>query len=150
MATRTIAQRKAETTRNIAIAAFAFGAVASVAANVAASEPTVYGKVVGAWPAIALLLTVHLFQHAQRSLWVKLSVLTVAGIAAYVSYWHMVEVCQRAGESMIASYLIPFTVDLMMYVATVVMTTKPKPVRRPAAKKAPVRKLNNVRELKTG
>lgn len=147
MTTKTAAAKQAELTRNWARLAFGAGVAASIAANVAASDPTVYGKVVGAWPAVALLLTTHLFLHAQRSFWVKASVLAVAGIAAYVSYFHMVEVARMAGESTIASYLIPFTVDLMMYVATVVLTTKPKVVRRAPARKAATP--NNVRKLRT-
>lgn len=142
MTKQTAAQRKAQTTRRTAVATFVAGALVSVAANIAAAEPTAVGRVVSAWPALALLLTVHLFQHAQRSLLVKLSVLTVAAVAAYISYFHMVTVATMAGESHIARYLLPLTVDAMMFVASVVATTKPAPVRR--ARKAPARRLRAV------
>jgi hypothetical protein len=139
MTKQTAAQRKAQTTRHTAVATF----LVSVAANIAAAEPTIVGRLVSAWPAIALLLTVHLFQHAQRSFLVKLSVLTVAAVAAYVSYFHMVEVATMAGETHVARYLLPLTVDAMMFVASVVATTKPKaPARR--TRKAPVRRLRSV------
>jgi hypothetical protein len=143
MTKQTAAQRKAQTTRHTAVATFIAGALVSVAANIAAAEPTIVGRLVSAWPAIALLLTVHLFQHAQRSFLVKLSVLTVAAVAAYVSYFHMVEVATMAGETHVARYLLPLTVDAMMFVASVVATTKPKaPARR--TRKAPVRRLRSV------
>jgi apolipoprotein N-acyltransferase len=147
MARMTIADRKARNTRYIAAGAFTLGAVASVAANVVAAEPTVIGRAVSAWPAIALLFTVHLFQHANRSVWVKGMVAIVAGVAAWISYWHMVTVATMAGEGAVSAHLLPFTVDAMMAVATVVLTTKPKPARRPAkrpARKATVTPLRNV------
>lgn len=48
--------------------AFATGVVASVAANVAAAEPTVGARIVAAWPAVALLLTVELLSRTGRLL----------------------------------------------------------------------------------
>jgi hypothetical protein len=134
MARTTTAQRQAKRTQQIALGTFLAGALVSVAANIAASDPTVTAKIVGAWPAVALLLTVHLFQHAQRSFLVKLAILAVAGIAAWASYWHMVEVATTAGETQLTAHLLPATVDAMMYVATVVLTTKAKaPARRRTA-----------------
>lgn len=147
MTRQTTAQRQATTTRRIAVATFIAGATVSVAANVVAAEPTIVGRLVSAWPAIALLLTVHLFQHASRSFLVKLSVLTVAGVAAYVSYFHMVEVATMAGEGEVARYLMPLTVDAMMFVASVVATTKPKPAARRRTRKAATG-TSNVRRLR--
>ena len=46
--------------------AFAFGIVASLAANVAAAHPTVGARLVAAWPALALLLTVELLSRSGR------------------------------------------------------------------------------------
>lgn len=135
----TIAERKARTTRRIAVATFVAGAIVSVAANIVAAEPTWIGRAVSAWPALALLLSVHLFQHSQRSWVVKASIAVVAGVAGWASYWHMVEVATRAGESGITPYLLPLTVDAMMGIATVVMTTKPRPAvrRKPARRRTP-------------
>lgn len=145
MARMTIAQRKAQAVKRTATATFVLGAIASVAANVVAAQPTIVGRVVSAWPALALLLTVHLFQHAQRSFTVKLAVLSVAGVAAWISYWHMVHVATMAGEGIVSAHLMPVTVDAMMAVATVVLTTRPKPVRRrKPARKASVTPLRRV------
>lgn len=46
--------------------AFAAGIVASLAANVAAAHPTIGARIVAAWPALALLLTVELLSRAGR------------------------------------------------------------------------------------
>lgn len=48
--------------------AFAAGVTASVAANVAGAHPTIGARIVAAWPAIALLLTVELLSRAGRQL----------------------------------------------------------------------------------
>jgi hypothetical protein len=128
------AERAARSLRRLAAATFALGALASVGANIVAAEPTIIGRVVSSWPAVALLLTVHLFQHAPRVWWVKVMVGVVAGVAAWISYWHMVDVATLAGEGIVSAHLLPFTVDAMMAVASVVMTYKPKPVRRPVRK----------------
>lgn len=144
------AERAARMTKGIAGGAFVLGALASVAANVvAAAGGGAIGAVVSAWPALALLLTVHLFQHAPRVWWVKLMVAAVAGTAAWISYWHMVEVAIRGGEGTVSAHLLPITVDAMMAVATVVLTHRPKPARRPAVRKAPAKAAaSNVRHLR--
>jgi hypothetical protein len=46
--------------------AFGFGIVASLAANVAAAHPTAGARLVAAWPALALLLTVELLSRSGR------------------------------------------------------------------------------------
>lgn len=145
------AERAARTTKAIAGSAFILGVAASVAANVvAAAGRGPIGIVVSAWPAVALLLTVHLFQHAPRVWWIKILVGAVAGVAGWISYWHMVAVALRGGESVLSAHLLPVTVDAMMAVATVVLTHKPKPARRPAAKRAPAKKAasSNVAPLR--
>lgn len=116
--------------RRFAVAAFATGALVSVAANIVSAEPTVVGRVVSGWPAAALIMTVHLFQHCPRSFPIKLSILAVAAVAAWTSYWHMVEVATVAGETPVTAHLLPITVDAMMYVASMVMIHKVKPATR--------------------
>lgn len=44
----------------------------------------------------------------------------IMGIAAWVSYWHMAELCVQAGESLISAHLIPLLPDASMAVAAVV------------------------------
>ncbi|WP_435123342.1 DUF2637 domain-containing protein [Micromonospora tulbaghiae] len=46
-------------------AAFAVGVAASVAANIAAAEPSLGARIVAAWPAVALLLVVEMLTRAQ-------------------------------------------------------------------------------------
>lgn len=121
----TKAQRQARDVKRIAVGTFIAGAVVSIAANVVAANPTAIGRVVAGWPAVALLLTVHLFQHARQSTLVKIAIGAVAGVAAWASYWHMVEVATRAGENTVTAHLLPVTVDAMMAVATAVLSAKP-------------------------
>ena len=85
-------------------AALVAGIVASVAANVAAAEPTLIGRVVAGWSPAALFITVELITRLPaRTGPLALARLAatggVAGIAAWISYHHIVEVALRAGES---------------------------------------------------
>ena len=105
-------------------AALALGVVASVAANVLHAEPTVVGRAIAAWSPLALLVTVELISRVpvhRRTLarvrW--LSTAAIAGIAAWVSYWHMVAVALRYGEGAASAHLIPFSVDGLVVVASV-------------------------------
>lgn len=47
--------------------AFVTGVAASVAANIAAAEPTAGARIVAAWPAVALLLVVEMLARARRA-----------------------------------------------------------------------------------
>lgn len=47
--------------------AFAAGVLASLAANIAGAHPTVGARLVAAWPALALLLTVELLSRSGRT-----------------------------------------------------------------------------------
>lgn len=139
----TAAQRKARNTKRYAAGAFIAGAAVSIAANFIAADAGVLSKAVAVWPALALLVTVHLYQHVpvRRNDWVgfahKAGVLGVVAVAGWVSYWHIVEVALRAGESAVTAHILPVTIDVMMAIATAVATHKPKPAparRRTAAK----------------
>jgi hypothetical protein len=155
MATKiTAAQRAAKsarTTKSVALVTFLAGALVSLAANFVAAEPTVLGRAVAVWPALAFLLSVHLYQHVPVAKgWAdvarKLAILAVIGVAGWVSYWHIVEVVLMGGESQVTAYIMPATIDAMMAIASAVYLHKPKPARRPArkpaAKKATVRALH--------
>jgi hypothetical protein len=48
--------------------AFAVGVAASVAANIAAAEPSLGARIVAAWPAVALLLVVEMLTRSQPAL----------------------------------------------------------------------------------
>lgn len=100
------------------------GITASVVANVLHAEPRAVSQVIAGWPPCALLLTVELISRVpvhRRSLAVirLAATATIACIAAWVSYWHMAGVAARYGESGAAPYLIPFSVDGLVVVASV-------------------------------
>jgi hypothetical protein len=97
---------------------------ASVAANILHANQNPIAQAIAAWPPLALLLTVELISRVpvyRRSLAaVRLgATATIAGIAAWVSYWHMAGVAARYGETGAAPYLLPLSVDGLVVVASV-------------------------------
>lgn len=105
-------------------AALALGVAASTAANVLSAAPHPIARVISAWPPLALLLTVELISrvpvHRRGLAAVRLAATAViAGIAAWVSYWHMVDVAARYGETGAAPYLLPLSVDGLIVVASI-------------------------------
>jgi hypothetical protein len=100
------------------------GVAASVTANVLHARDNLISQVIAAWPPLALLLTVELISRVpvhRRSLAAARLAATVAiaGIAAWVSYWHMASVVARYGETGPTPYLMPFSVDGLVIVASV-------------------------------
>src|SRR5689334_21921732 len=100
------------------------GVAASVAANILHAEPNTVSQVIAAWPPLALLLTVELISRVpvhRRSLAVVrlAATTTIAGIAAWVSYWHMAGVAARYGETGASPYLLPLSVDGLIVVASI-------------------------------
>lgn len=100
------------------------GVAASVAANILHAEPNPISQVIAAWPPLALLLTIELISRVpvhRRSLAVVrlAATTTIAGIAAWVSYWHMAGVASRYGETGASPYLLPLSVDGLVIVASV-------------------------------
>jgi hypothetical protein len=100
------------------------GVAASVAANILHADQNPIAQAIAAWPPLALLLTVELISRVpvyRRSLAaVRLgATATIAGIAAWVSYWHMAGVAARYGETGAAPYLLPLSVDGLVVVASV-------------------------------
>jgi len=151
MARMTIAQKKDRNRKVWALTAFLAGAGVSVAANFIAADPTILGRAVAVWPALAFLMSAHLYQHVPVAKgWMdvtrKLSILAIMGVAGWVSYWHIVEVVLRAGESHTTAYIMPATIDAMMVIASAVYTAKPKPApaKRTPTKKASVTPLRKV------
>jgi hypothetical protein len=110
--------------RNGVRAALALGVAASVAGNVLHAEPTIVGRAIASWSPLALLLTVELISRVpvdSRRLAALRMISTgvIAGIAAWVSYWHMVSVAARNGESASSAHLLPLSVDGLVVVASV-------------------------------
>jgi Protein of unknown function (DUF2637) len=100
------------------------GVAASVAANVLHALPHLISQLIAAWPPIALLLTVELISRVpvHRKLLAAarlLATTAIAGIAAWVSYWHMVGVAGRYGETGLSAYLLPISVDGLIVVASI-------------------------------
>lgn len=104
--------------------ALTLGVAASVAGNVLAADGTIVSQVIAAWSPLALLITVELISrvpvHRRLLAAVRwLATATIAGIAAWVSYWHMVGVAVRYGETGASPYLLPLSVDGLVVVASV-------------------------------
>ncbi|GID25947.1 DUF2637 domain-containing protein [Paractinoplanes brasiliensis] len=100
------------------------GVAASVVANVLHALDNPISQAIAAWPPLALLLTVELISRVpvhRRYLAVLRLVATaiIAGIAAWVSYWHMVGVAARYGETGASPYLLPLSVDGLIVVASI-------------------------------
>lgn len=100
------------------------GVAASVAANILHADPNPVSRTISAWPPLALLLTVELVSripvHRRSLAAVRIvATATIAGIAAWISYWHMQGVAALYGEEGSSSYLLPFTVDGLIVVASV-------------------------------
>jgi hypothetical protein len=105
-------------------AALALGVATSVSANVLHARPNPISQAIAAWPPLALLLTMELISRipVDRRLLATVRLIataTIAGIAAWVSYWHMAGVAARYGEVGAAPYLIPVSVDGLVVVASV-------------------------------
>ena len=105
-------------------AALFLGVAASVAANVLHALPNPISQAISAWPPLALLLTIELTSRIpmHRPLLAALRVvatIAIAGIAAWVSYWHMQGVAMRYGETATSSMLLPISVDGLIVVASV-------------------------------
>ncbi len=65
------AVRRRDARRRIA---FAIGTLATIAANVAGAHPTLAGRAVAAWPALALLLVVEMLSRKGRQIAGELSI----------------------------------------------------------------------------
>ena len=130
-------------------AVLTLGVAASIAANVLHARPNLISQLIAAWPPLALLLTVELISRVpshRRSLAALrlLATAAIAGIAGWVSYWHMVGVAARYGEiDAGASYLLPISVDGLVVVASISLveitgriragTSLPTPTQQPTA-----------------
>jgi hypothetical protein len=104
-------------------ATLGLGIAASVTANVLHAQPNAIARAISAWPPVALLITIELISRVpvhRRDLAAArlLATVAIAGIAAWVSYWHMVSVVTRYGEIGAAPYLIPLSVDGLVVVAS--------------------------------
>ncbi|UQU66400.1 DUF2637 domain-containing protein [Couchioplanes caeruleus] len=105
-------------------ATLVLGVAASVVANILHALDNPISQAIAAWPPLALLLTVELISRVpvhRRSLAAArlVATATIAGIAAWVSYWHMAGVAARYGETGASPYLLPLSVDGLIVVASI-------------------------------
>ncbi|MEV0428308.1 DUF2637 domain-containing protein [Micromonospora sp. NPDC050495] len=125
-------------------ASLALGVIASVAANVLHARPNPISQIIAAWPPLALLLTVELISrapHHRRLLRAIRLIATavIAAIATWVSYWHLVGVAARYGETEHgAAYLLPISVDGLVIVASVSLVEITGRIHAAALQAAPV------------
>ncbi|MEU8299736.1 DUF2637 domain-containing protein [Micromonospora sp. NPDC048909] len=106
-------------------ATLTLGVAASVAANVLHARPNPISQIIAAWPPLALMLTVELISRVPHHRWflgaIRITAAAIiAIIAGWVSYWHLVGVAARYGETGYgAAYLLPISVDGLVIVASV-------------------------------
>jgi len=123
------------------------GVAASVAANVLHADPNPVSQVIAAWPPLALLLTVELISrvpvHKRHLAVLRLVATTViAGIAGWVSYWHMTGVAARYGESGASPYLLPVSVDGLIVVASIWLVELAAHIRNAETPDTPTERLS--------
>ncbi len=139
----TPAARKARNAAYLARTAFGAGVAVSLAANVMASPKNPVAIAVALWIPTAFLLSMALMEHipmkGKAGLARKVAIGFIAAIAAWASYWHMVDVAQMGGADALTAHTLPLTVDVMMALASTAMKRKvvATPARR--ARKAPAK-----------
>ena len=135
----TAAQRKTRNGRYAALIVFLTGAGASLAANLMASDGTPVGMVIGAFPALMLLGSLYLLENGStHPRWVRWAIAPVIAVAAWMSYWHVVELVLAHGEDVLTAHLFPLIIDLPMAIASAAL--RPAPVKRPARRRPAAKK----------
>lgn len=135
----TPAARKARNARMTAMGTFGTGLVMSLAANVYVSPLTVVGVITAVWAPVALLAALALLENGSISgRCAKVAIGALALVAAWASYWHLVEFFTAGGADLVTAHALPLTVDVMMGLASAGMKRRvAAPARRkPAARKA--------------
>lgn len=132
----TPAARKARNSAYIARAAFGAGLALSLGANVwASSGHGVIGVISGIWSPLALLVSLALIENVNRrtrsGLARVVGVGILAAIAAWVSYWHLVDFFLAGGIDEPGAHLMPLTVDVLMALASPSMKLRPQPAQKP-------------------
>jgi hypothetical protein len=125
-------------------ATLTLGVAASVLANILHAQPNPISQTIAAWPPLALLLTVELISrvpvlHRSLALARLGATAAIAGIAAWVSYWHMAGVAARYGETGASPYLLPLSVDGLVIVASICLVELGGRIRTAEAESAAAR-----------
>lgn len=105
-------------------AVLALGVGASIAGNMLHAENNPVSQAIAAWAPAALLITIELISkvpvQGRVLAFARLAATAlIAGIAAWVSYWHQVAVAVRYGETGASPYLLPLSVDGLVVVASI-------------------------------
>lgn len=109
--------------------AFVAGIAASLAANVAHTNPTTGARFVAGWAPLALLLTIEVMMRvpAPRSRVLTVlrygSTVAVAGVAAVASFRHMRGLATTYGEDTLTANTLPLSVDGLIVVASIALIT---------------------------
>lgn len=119
------------------------GVAVSVTANILHAVVNPISQAIAAWPPIALLLTVELISripvHRRSLAFARLAATAIiAGIAAWVSYWHMAGVASRYGETGASPYLMPVSVDGLVVVASICLVELAGRIRETGRQSVPV------------
>jgi hypothetical protein len=145
----TAAQRRARATRVTAASTFYSTGAATIAANMYASEHTFVGLATGFWTPVALFLALELVERVpmkgRAGALRKVGVGVIALIAAWQSYWHLVDLFAAGGADVVGAHAMPLTVDLLMVLARSAMHVKAAP-SQPSSRRKP--QASNVRQLK--
>jgi hypothetical protein len=89
-----------------------------------------------------LLGSIYLLENGStHPRWVRWAIVPVIAVAAWMSYWHVVEVVLAQGEGALTAHLFPIIIDLPMAIASAAL--RPAPAKRPAARKRPAAKTTN-------
>jgi hypothetical protein len=101
----------------------ALGISASLAANVLHARHLLIDQIISGWPPVAVFATIEAIARVPiRRRWLAVVRMTglgfVAGIAFWVSYWHMASVAAAHGENG-SKYLLPLSVDGLVVVSSI-------------------------------
>ncbi len=101
----------------------ALGISASLAANVLHAHHLLIDQIIAGWPPVAVFATIEAIARVPiRKRWLAVIRMAglgfVAGIAFWVSYWHMASVAATHGENG-SKYLLPLSVDGLVLVSSI-------------------------------
>lgn len=111
------------------------GILVSIAMNVLHAPPTVVGRVISAWPPIALFGAIELIARIPTTnRWLSagrvIATLIVAGVTGSVSYFHMMgSVTRYGGETGWQAAIWPASVDGLMIVAALSLVEVVRKIR---------------------
>lgn len=121
----------------------------SVAANVLHAQPNPISQGIAAVPPLALLGAIELIARIPATARLRAftriaAAASIAGVAGWISYWHMVGTVAAYGETGLSAYLWPLTVDGLMVVASVSLVELAIQIRDLTEFKEGPRNLNSV------